>query len=195
MELTETTTKIRTRWAVGAMTAFLAVGAVACGGDGADSADDAAASGPVAAGAPVEAIPVAEDGSASATPAGGSGSPAAPASPTPTTAPTVPPVPAPRIDSFTTPEDIDCHNGPVQHFTASWTTTGAERVTISIDGPGIYAEYAPDGETSLPFNCSTPHSFLLTAYGPDGQTTAREVTLHPRNVQPDPDEGIDDLSA
>ena len=93
--------------------------------------------------------------------------------------------PAPTITSFTTPEDIDCHNGNFQTFTASWTTTNAVRVTISIDGPGVYNEYAANGEADLPFNCSTPHSFLLTAYGSDGQTATSSVTLAPRNAQPE----------
>lgn len=96
-----------------------------------------------------------------------------------------PATPAPVIVSFTTPESIDCHNGSFQTFTASWSTTGATKVTISIDGPGIYDTYGPAGETSLPFSCSSHHTFLLTAYGPDGQTATKQVTLHPRNVQPE----------
>jgi hypothetical protein len=93
------------------------------------------------------------------------------------------PVAPPTIDAFVTPESIDCHNGNFQEFTASWETTNAVKVTISIDGPGIYAEYPADGETSLPFNCNSAHSFLLTAYGSDGTTATRTVTLEPRNVQ------------
>ncbi len=89
----------------------------------------------------------------------------------------------PVIDSFDTPEDIDCHNGNLQNFTASWTTSNATRVTISIDGAGIYAEYPADGDTSLPFNCSTSHTFLLTAYSSDGASATRSVTLQPRNAQ------------
>jgi hypothetical protein len=93
-----------------------------------------------------------------------------------------PTAPTPVIDSFVTPEDIDCHNGDFQQFTASWTTTHASKVTISIDGPGIYAEYPADGETSLPFSCSSSHSFLLTAHG-DGGTATRTIVLDPRNAQ------------
>jgi len=96
--------------------------------------------------------------------------------------------PTPTIDSFTTPEDIDCHNGSFQEFTASWSTTDAVEVTISIDGPGIYDTYPADGEASLPFNCSSAHTFLLTAVGEGGQTATRSVTLQPRNVQPDEEE-------
>ena len=56
-------------------------------------------------------------------------------------------------------------------------------VTISIDGPGIYKTYGPTGSDSLPFSCSSPHTFLLTAYGHDGSTVSHSITLHPRNVQ------------
>lgn len=90
----------------------------------------------------------------------------------------------PTITSFTTPDDIDCHNGNLQEFTLTWATERASKVTISIDGPGIYDTYGPSGSASLPFNCSTPHSFLLTAYAADGTTTAtKSVTLQPRNAQ------------
>ncbi len=87
------------------------------------------------------------------------------------------------ISSFTTPDNIDCHNGNLQNFTASWTTQNATKVTISIDGPGVYATYGPNDSTSLPFNCSSSHTFLLTAYSAGGQTATKSITLQPRNVQ------------
>lgn len=68
-------------------------------------------------------------------------------------------------------------------FTATWTTTNAVEMTISIDGGGIYETYAADGEASLPFNCSSPHTFVLTAVGVDGSTATKSVTLEPRDVQ------------
>jgi hypothetical protein len=105
--------------------------------------------------------------------------------------PPAPSAPAPVITSFTTPEDIDCHNGDFQTFTASWATTNAVKVSISIDGPGVYKYYGPTGSDSLPFTCSSPHTFLLTAYGHDGSTVTKSITLHPRNVQT-PDMGDDD---
>ena len=87
------------------------------------------------------------------------------------------------ITSFITPENIDCHNGNFQNFTASWTTTNATKVTISIDGPGRLRDLRPNGRRSLPFNCSTSHTFLLTAYNADGETATKTITLQPRNVQ------------
>ena len=87
--------------------------------------------------------------------------------------------PAPVINTFVTPDNIDCHNGNSQNFSASWTTTNAVKTTISIDGPGIYKTYGANGSDSLPFNCSTSHSFLLTAYGQDGRTVTKTITLTP----------------
>jgi hypothetical protein len=69
-----------------------------------------------------------------------------------------------------------------QMFTASWTTTNAAQVTISIDGPGVYKTYPANTSDSLPFNCSSSHTFLLTAHGHDGQTASQSITLQPRNV-------------
>ena len=91
--------------------------------------------------------------------------------------------PAPVINSFDTPDSIDCHNDNSPMFTATWSTTNATKVTISIDGGGVYNTYAANGEASLPFNCSSSHTFLLTAFGEDGKTATRSVTLQPRNVQ------------
>jgi len=103
-----------------------------------------------------------------------------------------PTAPAPVILTFVTPENIDCHNGNFQTFSASWTTKNAVKTTISIDGPGIYKTYPANADESLPFNCSSPHTFLLTAFGSDGATVSRSITLQPRNVQT-PSSGDDDL--
>jgi hypothetical protein len=35
----------------------------------------------------------------------------------------------------------------------------AVKTTISIDGPGVYKTYAANASDSLPFNCSSSHSF------------------------------------
>jgi hypothetical protein len=102
----------------------------------------------------------------------------------PTSAPPQTPAsPPPVIDSFDTPENIDCHNGNSQTFTASWTTTNATEVVISIDGAGPFDTFEPNASTSLPFDCSSSHTFLLTARSADGQETWASVTLDPRNVQ------------
>jgi hypothetical protein len=142
---------------------------------------------PEAPDAPAPApVPV---GSPSPAPSGGSngGSNGAPTTPQPP----APTAPAPVITSFTTPESIDCHNGDFQTFSASWTTTNATKTMISIDGPGGYKTYGPNASDSLPFNCSSAHTFLLTATGHDGTTVTRSITLQPRNVQT-PDAGDDE---
>jgi hypothetical protein len=95
--------------------------------------------------------------------------------------------PTPTVTSFNTPENIDCHNGNFQNFTASWTTTDATRVAISGGG----GNYPANGSTSLGFDCSSAHTFTLTAYGSGGKTASKSVTLQPRNVQsntPDSDD-------
>jgi hypothetical protein len=91
--------------------------------------------------------------------------------------------PPPTVVSFTTPDSIDCHNGNQQNFSASWQTTNATKVTIASDG-AVVGTYAANGDTSLPFDCSSSHTFVLTAYSSDGQTASRSVTLEPRNVVP-----------
>lgn len=151
---------------------------------GDEAAVEAATGTPTAPGAPTPPA-----GTPSAPPAGG-GSSGGGAAPTP---PAPPATPAPTITSFVTPDSIDCHNGDFQQFTATFSTSGAVKTTISIDGPGIYAEYGPSGSADLPFNCSSPHTFLLTAHGSDGQTATRQVTLHPRNAQTSAPEDVSDV--
>ncbi len=74
----------------------------------------------------------------------------------------------------------------------SWATEGADRVTISIDGPGIYDEYPPNGQTTVPFSCGSPHTYLLTAYGPEGDPATKTVTVSPTNeVVPNQGDGPD----
>lgn len=192
-EINQVSRRRRIRRTLGTVAALVAMGgAMGCSASGdpavaADAQPAAPAAAPVGTDVEVTtpATPAAE---ADPQPSGGPSE-----SPSDPETPPTPAGPAPTIDSFETPEDIDCHNGNFQEFTASWTTTGAERVTIAIDGPGIYAEYAADGETSLPFNCSSSHTFTLVAEGSDGQTASRQITLQPRNVQTD--EPIDDLEA
>jgi hypothetical protein len=131
------------------------------------SSSTTAASGPGGAPSPGGVAP----------PAGGTNSGGG-AAPSPPPAPSGPP---PVITSFTTPENIDCHNGMDQMFTASWTTTNAAQATISIDG-SLFGTFPASSTESLPFNCHSPHTYTLTAHGHDGQTAHQNITLHPRNV-------------
>ena len=64
-----------------------------------------------------------------------------------------------------TPNPAPCTGG-TQQITASWSTQRADSVTISIDGPGIYATYGPSGSTVINFPCDgNPHTYTLTAKG------------------------------
>jgi hypothetical protein len=131
---------------------------------------------------PVQTAPVADTSTGN----GNQNNDPAPSDPAPSD-PAPPTDSAPVIDSFDTPPNIDCHNGNSQTFTASWTTTNATEVVISIDGAGPFGTYEPDGSTSLPFDCSSSHTFLLTARSADGQEATTSITLDPRNAQPPAD--------
>ena len=48
----------------------------------------------------------------------------------------------------------------------------------------MYQTYGPSADASLPFNCSSAHTFVLTAHGQNGKTVTKAITLQPRNVQP-----------
>jgi hypothetical protein len=76
--------------------------------------------------------------------------------------------------SLNVPTSVACPG--TANITVSWNFTNTSRVTISIDGPGIYDTYAPMGTTQLPYACSQPsHSYLFTATGPGGVITETRV--------------------
>lgn len=148
-----------------AIALLVAFGAAACGGGDDDAATDTSTTSSTAV---AQQGGGGSSGGGSSSGGGGSQSGGGTSGPTPT------------INSFTTPDSIDCHNGNFQNFTASWSTTDAVSVAISGGGSNL----PPSGETSLPFDCSSAHTFTLTAYGSGGATATRSVTLQPRNVQP-----------
>ena len=184
---TTTTTsarRIRRQLAIGGVAAAVALGAAACS-DGSASPKAAGTNTPLTTLAPKTGVQAGTT-AAQQPAAQPHGQPSSQPTSQPTSQPQgnpAPSAPAPVISSFSTPENIDCHNGNFQNFSASWTTQNAVKTTISIDGPGIYKTYGPNDSDSLPFNCSTPHTFLLTAFGQDGHTVTKSITLQPRNVQ------------
>lgn len=108
---------------------------------------------------------------------------AAPPSATPTTvSATATPVPAPTgqtILTFVVPQTVKCdaadQTTPSIHL--SWTTAKATGVSISIDGPGKFADYPANGSTDLPFACSvSQHTYLLTTHG-TGTPAMRTVVV------------------
>jgi hypothetical protein len=91
------------------------------------------------------------------------------AAPTPTPRPTPRPTPtpatAPEIILFTGEDTVDCVMGSVA---LTWETTRATGVTISIDGPGVYDSYPPNGSAAVPFACGdAEHTYLLRTVGGD----------------------------
>ena len=150
-------------------------------GDPVDAGTDAAATSqdaPATVGAPAPVAPVtpapaANNGGAKPTGGNTGGQPSAPKGP------------APVVTSFNTNGSVDCHNGNQQTFSYDWTTTNATSVTVAMDGATIQT-VGPNGNGSLPFNCSSAHTYTLTAHGQNGQTASKSVTLQPRNVQKPP---------
>jgi len=107
----------------------------------------------------------------------------APPTATPTTtSATAVPTPAPTgqtILTFVVPQTITCdaahQTTPSVHLT--WTTARATGVSISIDGPGKFADYPASGSADLPFACSVAqHTYLLTTQG-TGTPATRTVVV------------------
>ena len=128
---------------------------------GASTTTPASASASGADGDPVAGDPSSDESSSGGSAGGGSGSGSSPAV---------------SIEEFGSPASVDC-SGDDPQVSFSWSTRNADRVTISVDGPGVYAEYGPSGETAILFPCPGPHTYLLTAYGPDGTTRTEIVTV------------------
>lgn len=124
---------------------------------------------------------------AQATPAQATAAPTQAATPTSvsaTVAPTARPTPTPAptgqtILSFNVPQTFKCDAGgqanPYVHL--SWTTVNATGVSISIDGPGKFADYPANGSADVPFACSVAqHTYLLTTQG-TGSPATRTVVV------------------
>lgn len=75
----------------------------------------------------------------------------------------------PTITKYIVPSTVTC-SGPTM-ITIRWKTQNAHHVTISIDGPGIYGTYPPNGKAQFPFACDgNPHKYMIKAYSATGQT-------------------------
>lgn len=80
------------------------------------------------------------------------------------------------------PSGTDQTTFPGTDVTLEWKVTGADKATISVDGPGIYDTYGVKDSVTLNFPCSgdpgsyQSHKYLLTAIGPDG-TKTRTITV------------------
>jgi hypothetical protein len=85
------------------------------------------------------------------------------------------------IVAFNVPTTYNCSASPrpaggdLVHL--SWTTANATAVSISIDGPGKFADYPANGSADVPFACSVAqHTYLLTTQG-SGVVATRTVVI------------------
>ncbi|GIE31266.1 hypothetical protein Ait01nite_043110 [Actinoplanes italicus] len=77
----------------------------------------------------------------------------------------------PEIVYFRVKQKPTCESGtdavryPGQPVILEWKATGAEKTTLSVDGPGIYAEYGAKDSATLDFPCAgTPNSYVSHRY-------------------------------
>jgi hypothetical protein len=69
-----------------------------------------------------------------------------------------------------------------QPVVLEWKVTGADKTTLSVDGPGVYDQYATEDSATLTFPCNgdpgtyQTHTYTLGAIGPDG-TKSRKLTV------------------
>lgn len=115
--------------------------------------------------------------------------PGSPADPTPA-APggTAPPASGPRIEQFQVTGAPQCPGGtdlfPVegQPVVLAWQVTGADQVTLSVDGPGAYGSYPATGGETLDFGCAgaegdiQEHTYQLSATA-DGVTVTETLVV------------------
>lgn len=92
---------------------------------------------------------------------------------------------APVIGAFTaSPSPFPCTPPTGGQITLTWSTSNATGVNVSIDGPGVFASYGPQGQQAVPFaGCSSAHTYTLTAKGSGGQQVQQTITVQP---QPSP---------
>ena len=63
-----------------------------------------------------------------------------------------------------------------------WKVTGADKTTLSVDGPGVYNQYGTEDSATLTFPCSgdpgshQTHTYTLSGIGPDS-TRTRKLTV------------------
>lgn len=81
-----------------------------------------------------------------------------------------------NISSFNVPSTANC-SGPTT-IGVSWSTSNANQITLSIDGP-IYKTYpGGSGADTVPFACNgVPHRYTLTARSSSGAQTTQTQTV------------------
>jgi hypothetical protein len=94
----------------------------------------------------------------------------------------------PRIAWFRIEHRPQCPQGTSEYpvegvpVTLEWKVTGADKVTISVDGPGVYGTYSTEGSETFTFSCggaadgeTVKHTYLLKTVG-GGSTRSKQLT-------------------
>jgi hypothetical protein len=94
----------------------------------------------------------------------------------------------PRIAWFRITQRPQCPQGTTEYpvegvpVVLEWKVTGADQVTISVDGPGVYGTYPTEGSETFTFSCggaadgeTVKHTYLLKTVG-GGSTRSKQLT-------------------
>lgn len=94
----------------------------------------------------------------------------------------------PRIVWFRIKQRPQCPQGTSEYpvegtpVIVEWKVTGADKVTISVDGPGIYGTYPTEGSETFAFSCgdgdpgeTVKHTYLLKTVG-GGSVKSKQLT-------------------
>ncbi|GAA1647976.1 hypothetical protein [Actinoplanes couchii] len=85
------------------------------------------------------------------------------------------PATGPIIAAFGVTQHPSCPTG--KPVVLSWRVTGAERTTLSVDGPGVYDTYGAEASATINFPCDDQaHTYTLAVAGPEG-TESKTLTV------------------
>ncbi|MEV0717214.1 hypothetical protein [Asanoa sp. NPDC050611] len=91
----------------------------------------------------------------------------------------------PWISYFRVKQTPRCPSGQWpngREVVVEWKVTGTDKVTLSVDGPGVYKSYGASGSETLSFPCgdwgpgeTAKHTYLLSTVG-GGPVATKEIT-------------------
>lgn len=83
-----------------------------------------------------------------------------------------------KVTSFEVPATADCAGATSTSVTVTYTTEGAKKQELYVDGRITPGTDATSGSVVAPVHCDPlPHTFVLVAYDPNGRRTATEKKL------------------
>jgi len=94
----------------------------------------------------------------------------------------------PVIVYFRVKQKPECPKGtnvapiPAVDLVVEWQVTGVDKVTLSVDGPGIYNTYGAQGTETFSWSCggqpgtTVSHTYLLRAVTPSGAEAKKTIT-------------------